>query len=150
MPPVSRKHRWQRAIADSTLPPRARLIAHTMSMYAKPDGSMQRHPSIRRLMKATGQARNTVRAGIQDLIDGHWIAPIGHDTWGATAYWLTIPIDSPHHDKGGQPLTPGGVNHGPRSDQPLTPHPSGTGSSSPDRVLTNVVALTSNALRMPR
>lgn len=128
-----------------------------MSMYAKPDGSMARHPSVTHLAKVCALTRNTVRRALSELLDTYHLAPIGQDSWGAKQYWLVIPegseqyvetvetvstpVDNPNET--GQMATRGVVKSDPLSGQMRPTHPSGTGSSSP---LAHIIELTSRRL----
>lgn len=63
---LSRLFTWRTAIAESSLPPTARLVAFGISLYMNEMGESA-WPSVRRLVGVTGLSERAVRDGLRKL-----------------------------------------------------------------------------------
>ena len=88
---------WRRSICDSTLPPTARHVALTMSIYMNESGGSA-FPGGARLARETGLALRTVRVQLAILTDSGWLvvkfrggSPVG-GIRKATEYAAAIPL----------------------------------------------------------
>ena len=89
------RFRWLQAVAASELPPTARLLAHTLALHMKGDGSSC-FPSLARLARESGINRRTVARHLVLLEDAGWLQrqrerrPRGDFT--TTTYTPTMPV----------------------------------------------------------
>lgn len=63
---------WRSAVCESDLPPTARHVALTLSLYMNERGSSA-FPGATRLARDTGLHESTVRAQLRDLCDAGWL-----------------------------------------------------------------------------
>jgi Helix-turn-helix domain len=67
--------RWQRSLRDSDLPPVTRHVALALSTYMNIEGGSA-FPGARNLAHDTGLHERTVRRGLNELVEGEWLAVV--------------------------------------------------------------------------
>ena len=93
---------WQflRAVRDSDLCRRDRLVAFALATFADPDGTNAR-PGLTRLAKATGMGRSSVSEGLSSLVEAGWLAVVVRGTSSpggqrrTSEYRLRVPASTP-------------------------------------------------------
>lgn len=63
---------WRGAIADSSLPPNARLVALTLSLHMNERGGSA-YPSVARLVSETGLSRRAVQRALRVLEESGYL-----------------------------------------------------------------------------
>lgn len=135
---MTSRWRWVERMANSSLPPNAKLVAHTIATFANGDGHCW--PSYATIARRSGLCRRTVVTNVQALTDAGWLltaARVDHQGQHSNSYQLIVPatgtgtgtngpVDNPPPSA---PDAPGVVHqlHPPVHDM----HPPGSASHAP-------------------